>query len=92
MLSFKIETAPYQKWYGAERSQKMKNLNIVAEESKGASFRNSLSIYYDYTTDEVLTDKLIEKQGNSNYFKCTELIRTNTEREIEAAVWRALSM
>jgi hypothetical protein len=70
----------------------MKNLKIVAKESKSASFRNTLPIYYDYTTDEVLTDKLIEKQGNSNYFKCTELIRTNTEREIEAAVWRALSM
>lgn len=70
----------------------MKNLKIVAKESKSASFRNTLSIYYDYTTDEVLTDKLIETQGNTEYFKCTELIRENTEREIEAAVWRALSM
>ena len=67
----------------------MKNLNIVAEESKVATFRNSLPIYYDYTTDEVLTDALIAKQGNTEYFKCTELIRENTEKEIEAAVWRA---
>lgn len=67
----------------------MKNLDIVAKESKGISFRNPLSIYYDYTTDEVLTDTLIAKQGNINYFKCTELIRENTEKEIEAAVWRA---
>lgn len=92
MLSFKIESAPYQKWYGAERNSKMKNLDIVAKESKGTTFRNPLPIYYDYTTDEVLTDKLIAAQGNTNYFKCTELIRENTEREIEAAVWRALSM
>ena len=67
----------------------MKNLDIVAEESKGATFRNSLPIYYDYTTDEVLTDSLISKQGNTEFFKCTELIRENTEKEIEAAVWRA---
>ena len=70
----------------------MKNLDIVARESKGVSFRNTLSIYYDYTTDEVLTDNLIAKQGNTNYFKCTELIRENTEKEIEAAVWRAKCM
>ena len=70
----------------------MKNLDIVAKESKGATFRNSLSIYYDYTTDEVLTDALIAKQGNTEFFKCTELIRENTEQEIEAAVWRARSM
>ena len=92
MLSFKIESAPYQKWYGAERRSEMKNLDIVAKESKGTTFRNTLSIYYDYTTDEVLTDKLIEQNGNTNYFKCTELIRENTEKEIEAAVWRARSM
>ncbi len=70
----------------------MKNLDIVSKESKGITFNNSLSIYYDYTTDEVLTDNLIAKQGNINYFKCTELIRENTEKEIEAAVWRARSM
>ena len=67
----------------------MKNLDIVAKESKGTTFNNTLSIYYDYTTDEVLTDALIEKQGNTEYFKCTELIRENTEDEIEAIVWRA---
>lgn len=89
MLSFKIENAPYQKWYGAERRSEMKNLDIVAKESKGTTFRNSLPIYYDFTTDEVLTDALIAKQGNTNYFKCTELIRENTEKEIAAAVWRA---
>ncbi len=70
----------------------MKNLAIVARESKGTSFRNPLPIYYDYTTDEVLTDSLIEKQGNTKYFKCTELIRENTEAEIEAAVLRAVLM
>ena len=70
----------------------MKNLGIVAKESKGTTFRNTLSIYYDYTTDEVLTDSLIKKQGNTEYFKCTELIRENTEKEIEAAVWRARCM
>ena len=70
----------------------MKNLDIVSKESKGITFKNTLSIYYDYTTDEVLTDNLIAKQGNTNYFKCTELIRENTEKEIEAAVWRARSM
>ena len=74
------------------KESKMKNLDIVAKESKGTTFRNTLSIYYDYTTDEVLTDTLISKQGNTNYFKCTELIRENTEQEIEAAVWRARSM
>ena len=89
MLSFKIESAPYQKWYGAGRRSEMKNLDIVAKESKGTTFRNTLPIYYDYTTDEVLTDALIAKQGNINYFKCTELIRENTENEIAAAVWRA---
>ena len=70
----------------------MKNVDIVAKESKGTTFRNTLSIYYDYTTDEVLTDALIAKQGNTKYYKCTELIRENTEQEIEAAVWRARSM
>ena len=70
----------------------MKNIDIVAKASKGTTFRNALPIYYDYTTDEVLTDTLIAKQGNTNYFKCTELIRENTEQEIEAAVWRARSM
>lgn len=70
----------------------MKNLDIVARASKGITFRNPLPIYYDYTTDEVLTDALIAKQGNTEYFKCTELIRENTEKEIEAAVWRARSM
>ena len=34
-------------------------------------------------------DALIAKQGNTEYFKCTELIRENTEDEIEAIVWRA---
>lgn len=67
----------------------MKNLNKVSKASKGLSFNNPLSIYYDYTTDEVLTDALIASQGNTEYFKCTELIRENTEKEIEAAVWRA---
>ena len=67
----------------------MKNLEIVAKASKGASFHKTLSIYYDYLTDEVLTDELIERQGNTTYFKCTDLIRENTEDEIEAAVWRA---
>ena len=74
------------------KGSKMKNLDIVAMESKGITFRNTLSIYYDYTTDEVLTDKLIEQNGNTEYFKCTELIRENSEQEIEAAVWRARSM
>ena len=71
------------------KGSKMKNLDIVAMESKGITFRNTISIYYDYTTDEVLTDSLIAKQGNTEFFKCTELIRENTEKEIEAAVWRA---
>ena len=92
MLSFKIETAPHLKRWGVGRRSEMKNLDIVAKESKGTTIRNTLSIYYDYTTDEVLTDSLIAKQGNTNYFKCTELIRENTEKEIEAAVWRARSM
>ena len=92
MLSFKIEIAPHLKRWGVERRSEMKNLDIVAKESIGTTFRNTLSIYYDYTTDEVLTDTLIAKQGNTNYFKCTELIRENTEKEIEAAVWRARSM
>ena len=89
MLSFKIESAPHLKRWGVERRSEMKNLDIVAKESKETTFRNSLPIYYDYTTDEVLTDSLIAKQGNTNYFKCTELIRENSEKEIEAAVWRA---
>ena len=67
----------------------MRNLDIVAKASKGVTFRNPLPIYYDYTTDEVLTDELIQLQGNTYYFKCTELIRENTEKEIKAAVWRA---
>ena len=67
----------------------MKNLDIVARESKGVTYDHPLAIYYDYTTDEVLTDTLIDKQGNTEYFKCTELIRENTEQEIEAIVWRA---
>ena len=92
MLSFKNENAPHLKRWGVERRSEMKNLDIVAKESKGTTFKNTLSIYYDYTTDEVLTDKLIEQNGNTNYFKCTELIRENTEQEIEAAVWRARSM
>ena len=70
----------------------MKNIDVVAKASKGVTFRKPLPIYYDYTTDEVLTDALIAKQGNTNYFKCTELIRENTEKEIEAAVWRARCM
>ena len=74
------------------KESKMKNIDIVAKASKGITFRNALPIYYDYTTDEVLTDALIAKQGNTNYFKCTGLIRENTEQEIEAAVWRARSM
>ena len=67
----------------------MKNLDKVSIESKGVTYENPLSIYYDYSTDEVLTDSLIEKQGNTKFFKCVELIRENTEQEIEAAVWKA---
>ena len=67
----------------------MKNLDIVARESKGVTYKKPLSIFYDYTTDEVLTESLIAKQGNTKIFKCTELIRENTEQEIEAIVWRA---
>ena len=68
----------------------MLNLNEISKASKGASFQRPLSIYYDYSTDEVLTDELIHLKGNTKYFKCTELIRECSAQEIESYVYRAI--
>lgn len=70
----------------------MKNLYTISEASKHANFKRPLSIYYDFSTDEVLTDELIQLNGNRNYFKCTELIRECSAQEIESYVYRALWM
>ena len=70
----------------------MKNLTEVSEASKYASSERPLNIYYDYSTDEVLTDELILINGNKNYFKCTELIRECSAQEIQSYVYRAIWM
>ena len=70
----------------------MKNLTEVSEASKYASSERPLNIYYDYSTDEVLTDELILINGNKNYFKCTVVIRECSAQEIQSYVYRAIWM
>lgn len=70
----------------------MKNLKNVARASKKASSKHSIPIYYNIFTEEVLTEEMVLERGLENLFKCTELIRECTEKEIESYVWRSLWM
>ena len=70
----------------------IKNTRIVSLKSKNATVGHPLMLYYNYKTNEVLTEDMIGEDRTSIYCLQIELIRYNTPSEIKETVVWALSL
>ena len=68
----------------------LKNIKKIARRTKGATYFNSVSIYFDCETGEVVTADMVSSKHD--LFKLTELIRECTEEEVANAIRGMMSM